>query len=256
MTIVAEGNRQRVYLPPTELHELAAGVARPEDVFDSEMPDNPRWFSPPMYGMTHHADLFTNRQLTALCTLSDLIGEARARVLVDSGDDASYADAVSTYLAFGLDRLADMGCSLARWKPTMDQSIGLFSRQAVPMVWDYAETSPFSGAAGDLTISLNSVVKVLARLPSGPGGAVAQLNATQAPLDGLILSTDPPYYDNIGYADLSDLFYVWLRRSLRAVYPDLLGTVLTPKNDELIATPYRFDGDKSRAEKQIGRAHV
>lgn len=252
MAIVADGARQRVYLSPDTAHEAAADLKRPDDYPDTALPHNPRDFKTPNYGMTHHADLFSNRQLTTMCVFSDLVKQARDRVFEDSHRDSDYADAVATYLAIGVDRISDMGNSLARWKPTMDQSIGLFSRQAIPMVWDFAEIYPFSGAAGDLRVSLESVAKVIAKLPiASVKSTSVQSDAVSLALSGGILSTDPPYYDNIGYSDLSDFFYVWLRRSLRLVQPELLATVLTPKAAELVATPYRFDGDRQRAEKHF-----
>lgn len=250
MAIVAEGRRGRTYLPPTSDHEEAADIPKPVDVPDTELPHNPRDFKTPNYGMTHHANLFTNRQLTALCTFSDLVSEARERIMASAGGDRAYADAVAAYLGLCVGRIADMGNGLARWKATMDQSIALFSRQAIPMVWDYAEVCPFSVAAGDYSVSLESIVKVLDRLPrkNVQPPVVTQCDAVLASFSGLVLCTDPPYYDNIGYADLSDFFYVWLRRSLRTVYPELLATMLTPKAAELVATPYRFDGSKEKAE--------
>jgi putative DNA methylase len=251
MTMVADGQRERVYLAPTEMQEIAARVARPDDVSDTEMPDNPRWFSPPMYGLTHHSDLFTNRQLTALCTLGDLVGEARERILADSDHNVGYADAVTTFLAFGVSRLADLQNALARWENTRTQVRNLFGRQAVPMIWDFAECGLFANAAGDYGISLGSIANVIENLSGSTPAVTCQVDAAQRSYVGLVLSTDPPYYDNIGYADLSDFFYLWLRRCLRGIYPELFSTLLTPKTDELIATPYRFGGDKHKAENHF-----
>ncbi len=248
MAIVAASQGGRVYLPPTQMQEVAARVARPDDVPDTEMPDNPRWFSPPMYGMTHHSELFTNRQLTAMSTFSDLVGAARERVFTDSGGDTSYADAVATYLALAVSRGADLNNSIVTWSNSRDQARNLFARQAIPMAWDFAEVNPFAGAAGDLGVSIDSACGVLQVMTLGSPGHVRQQDAAKGSFPGGALSTDPPYYDNIGYADLSDFFYIWLRRSLRDTYPELFATLLTPKTDELIATPYRFDGDKSKAE--------
>jgi putative DNA methylase len=249
MAIVADGNRQRIYLAPDPTHETAANVPRPDNVPDAEVTtpshDVDRL---PMYGMTRWADAFTNRQLTALCTFSDLVGEARDRV-IEAGGTPTYADAVTTYLALAWDRITDSHSSLTRWKPSMDQSIGLFSRQAVPMVWDYAEVNPFAGAAGDLKVSVNSVVKVLIGLPALRTSTVAQLDASMVGENTCVSATDPPYYDNVSYADLSDFFYVWLRRSLAGIYPDLFSTMLTPKSGELVASPYRFGGDRAKAKQ-------
>jgi putative DNA methylase len=251
MAVVAGGDRQRVYLPPDASHEVSANVKRPDDVPESEMPNNPRWFSPPAYGMTQHADLFTNRQLIALCTFSDLVGEATAKVLEDSGGDLPYSEAVGEYLALATSRLTDMNNSLVTWSNSRDQTRNLFARQAVPMAWDYAEVNPFGGAAGDLGVSLTSAVKVIKGLPAVGSGHARQAEAAKLNEPNAVLSTDPPYYDNIGYADLSDVFYVWLRRALRTIDPDLFGTMLTPKSAELVATPYRFNGSRQLAEKHF-----
>lgn len=257
MAIVAEGERRREYLAPTEAHSSAAQVDRPDDVPMAELPQNPRDFKTPNYGMTTFADLFTPRQLTALCTYSDLVVEARARIEADavvaglpSERAVQYSKDVTTYLGFGVSRLADIQNSLCRWENTRSQVRNLFARQAIPMVWDFAEGGMFSGAAGDFGTSLGNLAAVAARTPATARGTeVAQRSATERGFSGLVVSTDPPYYDNIGYADLADFFYVWLRRSLRPVYPSLLGTMLTPKADELVATPYRFEGDKERAKQ-------
>lgn len=253
MAIVAQGSRQRIYLPPTAEHERAAQVPQPADVPDSEMPDNPRWFSPPMYGMTRHADLFTARQLTALCTFSDLVSEARLQVLAHAGGDLPYADAVATYLSFLIGKAADRNSAVCGWdsSPSKETPRSTFARQAIAMTWDFAEGNLFAAASGNWTDAAQFEAAMIERLGIGRPGVVTQASATERSFSGLAISTDPPYYDNIGYADLSDFFYVWLRRSLRTVYPDLLGTMVTPKSEELVATPYRFEGSKSRAEKHF-----
>jgi len=250
MAVVAEGHRQRIYLQPNDKHERAAAVARPDDVPDTELPEQALGFRVQAYGMTHHADLFTNRQLIALCTFSDLVTEARLALLAHSGGDAAYADAVATYLGLAFSRTADMNNSLVTWSSGRDQARNLFARQAIPMAWDFVEVSPFAGAAGDFAVSLASACRVIEGL-AGPRATVSQISATDRSLDDLVISTDPPYYDNIGYADLADFFYVWIRRSLRSIHPTLLGTMLTPKAAELVATPYRFGGSKERAESHF-----
>jgi putative DNA methylase len=247
LAIVVEGDRQRMYLSATSDHEQAAQVPRPDDVPDTEMPENPRWFSPPLYGLTRHIDLFTNRQLTALCTFSDLVAEARARVEVDSGGDTQYADTVAVFLGLAFSRTADLNNSMVTWSSSRDQARNLFSRQAIPMAWDFVEVYPFSESAGDLGISVDSAARAILGLPVGRG-RVDNVDAQTRSYEGLVVATDPPYYDNIGYADLSDFFYVWLRRALRASHSAFLGTMLTPKSAELIASPYRFDGSKERAD--------
>ena len=245
MAVVAAGSRQRIYLPPDPVHAAAADVPRPEDVPDTEMPANPRWFSPPMYGMTHHADLFTNRQLTALTTFSDLVSEARAQILADSGGDTPYADAVATYLAFAVDREANELSTICTWASDAGKEHvrSTFARQAIPMTWDFAEPWPFIDSTGGFGPSIERIAEVVLRL-YGTCGRSVQVDAASHSYEGLVIATDPPYYDNIGYADLADFFYVWLRRSLKSVYPDLLSTMLTPKEAELVATPYRF-GEKA-----------
>jgi putative DNA methylase len=257
MAIVADGPRGRVYLPPDDEHErIAVRVAPPDDVPQAAMPTNPRWFSPPGFGMLRYADLFTPRQLLALRTFSDLVQEAAQRLRAD-GADPEYAAAVATYLAFAVDKLADRNSTICAWEPRMDRLRGTFQRQALPMTWDYAEANPFGGAGGDFAHCLFSVWEVVSRLSSrAPGTAgradAAALEATRPAL----ISTDPPYYDNVGYADLSDFFYVWLRRSLRDVYPKLFGTLLTPKAAELVATPYRFGGSRELAEEHFEQGFV
>jgi len=276
MAIVAEGQRGRIYLPPNEEHARAAASAEPTWRPDAILPHNPRDFKTPNYGMTTFADLFTPRQLVALTTFSDLVAEARELVLRDAvaaglADDGvrladggsgaqAYADAVGVYLGLGVSRLSDINNSLCMWGNTKTQVLHLFTRQAIPMLWDYAENCIFNGAAGDYSVSLASITKVIQGAPGGTFSEATQLNAA-ASIDGVksaLISTDPPYYDNIGYADLSDFFYVWLRRSLRDVFPDLFSTLLVPKAQELVATPYRFDGSRKKAERffeqGLGRA--
>ena len=264
MAIVAEGDRGRVYLAPTNEHEKTARMAEPDWRPQGVMPDDRRWFSPPLYGMTDWADLFTDRQLVALTTFSDLVGEARERVgqdavatgmpedgttLGDGGQGATaYAAAVGVYLAFAIDRTANTLCTLALWSPSRDQTVTAFARQALPMTWDFPDVNPFAVAAGGFGVSVDGVIKGLST-STKPVGFTAQMNATtqSASIDKLI-STDPPYYDNIGYADLSDFFYVWLRRSLQSTFPDLFATLAVPKKEELVATPYRHGGNKAKAD--------
>ncbi|MFV8277338.1 DUF1156 domain-containing protein [Mycobacteroides abscessus] len=262
MAIVAEGNRTRIYLMPTAEHEAVANVPRPDDVPPGELFDWPGRINVVRYGLTTFADLFTSRQLIALTTFSDLVTEAHARVLADAlaagmleGDRletggtgaAAYADAVATYLGMGVSRLADIANSLCRWENTKEQIRNLFGRQAIPMIWDFPDTTPFGQAAGSYMVSLNSLAKSI-QVSGHISGEAKQASASDRPLEGLLISTDPPYYDNIGYSDLSDFFYVWLRRSLRSVHPELLSTMLVPKSEELVANPYRHGGKDGAQE--------
>lgn len=255
---VADGPRGRTYLAPTQEHESAAEVERPTDAPDGEIPPQAPSFRVQAYGFKSYSDLFTARQLVSLTTLSDLVAEARERVLADALDAGmpddgvrleaggaratAYADAVSSYLGLGVSRTADLSNSLVIWSTSRDQAVHLFLRHAIPMGWDFAEVAPFAGAAGDIAVSVRSISKTLDGLtPTGIGEAI-QASAHDRMVAGFLISTDPPYYDNIGYSDLSDFFYVWLRRSLRPIHPTLLSTILVPKTDELVANPYRHGG--------------
>ncbi|WP_454228163.1 DUF1156 domain-containing protein [Propioniciclava flava] len=242
MSVVAEGSRQRVYLAPTEEHAASARVGRPAELIQGEMADNPRWFSPPAYGLTQFSDLFTDRQLVALTTFSDLVGEARARVLSDSAS-AARGDAVATYLGLAVSRLADWSGSLCRWESNAQVSQQVFGQQSVNMTWDFSEARTIGDkASGSFGACLTNVLRSLEQLNGSVPAVAEQADAVTRELTGLLINTDPPYYDNIGYSDLSDYFYVWLRRSLRTVHPQLLSTLLVPKAEELVANPYRHNG--------------
>jgi putative DNA methylase len=219
----------------------------------------------PLYGLTHFHHLFTSRQLVALTTFSDLVQEARERVkrdalaagLPDDGASLSdcgvgaeaYADAMAMYLAFSLSKVADYNCTLVPWYTKENRPGHLFSKQSIPMVWDYTELNPFSDIGGSLTASVTIIADALSGCSNkGAPGHARQLDAVALQTHSrVIFSTDPPYYDNISYADLSDFFYVWLRRSLKAVFPDLFATLAVPKSQELVAAPYRHGG-KEQAE--------
>ena len=263
IAIVAEDKKGRLYLSPNAEHMAASLVKAPDDIPLQEIPHNPRSHWTPAYGLTKFSDLFTNRQLVALTTLSELVPEARSKILEDAlaagipagerledggiGAEA-YADAVATYLALGVSRQSNRSATLNTWQPLGEKIAQVFTRQAIPMVWDYAETNPFSHSTGNLIGQMEWIGKVIAKVPAQMSGEVAQISAMSRNYAGLVVSTDPPYYDNIGYSDLSDYFYVWLRKSLRTIHPSVVGTMLTPKADELVANPYRHDG-KQGAEK-------
>lgn len=263
MAVIAEGERGRIYLNPTSEHETISQTVPQASMSDLAMPENPRWFSPPLYGLKTYRALFTPRQLVALTTFSDLVQEARERVkrdalaadlldddrpLASGGTGASaYADAMAVYLSLAIDRAANTLCTIARWTPERQQTVTAFARQAIPMTWDFPEVNPFAGAAGDYGVSVDGVIKGISGVTEPLGFAQQADAATQVFSQDKLISTDPPYYDNIGYADLSDFFYVWLRRSLKTVFPDLFGTLAVPKTEELVATPYRH-GSKEKAE--------
>jgi putative DNA methylase len=278
MATIAEGNRRRLYMSPDEHQELVAKSAQADWRPVAPMPANPRWFSPPMYGLQTYDRLFSERQLTALSTLSGLVNEVREMVLRDAigaglpndstplaegGSGATaYSDAVCTYIAFAISKLADWSNSLCSYIPSIEGLGHLFGRQSIPMVWDFAEVNVFSESAGNFANHVQWVADMVAAAPASAPGYVEQRDATQpsAFAGNAMVCTDPPYYDNIGYADLSDFFYVWLRRSVGSIWPQLFGTLLTPKAEELIASPYRFGGDRDAAqsffEDGLARAFV
>ncbi len=265
MAIVADSSKGRVYLPPSKIMEEIARSAKAERIPQSLMPDKALGFRVQQYGMLKHVDLFTSRQLVALTTFSDLVIEAKDKIFSDAmksgghnddigvdgrrSESKAYADAVSIYLGLAVSRSANTLNALAVWSQSREQSVNLFSRQAIPMAWDFPEVNPFAGAAGDFSLTTNSMKKVIVGAPATGFGVIVQHDAkTQKISRNKVISTDPPYYDNIGYADLSDFFYIWLRRSIREIYPNLFSTITTPKADELISTPFRHNS-KEDAEK-------
>ena len=263
MAIVVEGKRSRVYLAPIPEHEAVAREPRPEWRPDGDVPARLTGGTCVPYGLTTWGDLFTSRQLVALTTFSDLVEEAMERVerdaanadlpkdeqpLRDGGAGATaYAEAVGVYLAIATSRWSDLSNTICSWNNTNQNIRALFTRQAIPMSWDFAELSPFANVGSWFT-RIQQWILAADSLPVAGHGVAKHLDATSqnATLDKIV-STDPPYYDNIAYADLSDFFYVWLRRSLRQAFPDLFATLAVPKAEELVAMPYRH-GSKQEAE--------
>ena len=266
MAVVAEGQRGRVYLSPQPEMEAVARSAsaawKPELKVPTPCHDVDRL---PMYGMKTWGDAFTSRQLVALTTFSDLVQEARERVKRDAlivgqldegtgldrgGTGATaYADAVAVYLAMVISKTSDSNKSLCPWEPVAQCSRQVFGRQAIAMLWDFAEANPLHDSSGGLVTNIDVSLRSFVSFPvAGSVGCARQEDASQQiTSQGKLVSTDPPYYDNISYADLSDFFYVWLRRSLRMILPDLFATLAVPKAEELVATPYRHGG-KEKAE--------
>lgn len=264
MAVVAEGKRGRVYLSPTKEMEDLALQASPSWSPELEINYHPRDMKTQIYGLTKYGDLFTPRQLVAMTTLSDLVGEAIAKAKTDAvnagmndddrGLDAggtgatAYGEAIGVYLAFAVDRCADFNNSCTRWVAGNQKVMNLFSKQAIAMTWDFAEAAVLSETVGGFTRAAEYIADCVPLLSCRGVGEVQQADAqNQRITSGRVVSTDPPYYDNIGYADLSDFFYVWLRKTLRPIYPNLFATVAVPKAEELVATPYRH-GDKDKAE--------
>ena len=248
MAIVAEGLNGRVYLAPDELHEKIADVEKPDDFPGGELPEKALGFRVQEYGITEWNQLFTNRQLTALTTFSDLISEVKAQVQ-DDGGSKDYADALAVYLAFLVNKLAAYGNLFCMWNINREIPSQIFGRQGIQMVWIDAETNPFSNSSGCFDNMLDWIYRSVKELPAKKIGEVNQHSATEKfSLPSVIVSTDPPYYDNIGYANLSEFFYVWMRRPLRRIYPQLFGRMSFGKDEELIAEPARFDNDKTAAK--------
>lgn len=248
MAIVAESDRGRIYLPPTEEQQRIAKAAIPEWEPEEAMnTKTPNLVSGRGYGITHWKELFTSRQLTALTTFTDLVSAVQKKVIEDGGSE-EYGQAVRVYLALAISKMTNIDNAFVPWSVTRDQAVQLFSRQAIPMVWDFAENNVFSNSAGDFMVSVSGICKVIESFESKNIGIAEQHAAqTGSTQQGVMVSTDPPYYDMIGYADLSDFFYVWQRASLKQIYPELFKTMLVPKNEELVAIAYRFDGDRDAA---------
>ena len=262
IAVVAQSEREHVNLPPTDDMETVARKVQPDWAPDIEFFQQALGFRVGNYGMTKWRDLFTPRQTMALAVFSKVLDEAREHIQHDgvaaglSDDDkclaaagtgaAAYADAVAIYLACGISRACDYWNANATWESGGGFVAHTFTRHAIPMVWDFAESNPFSGSGGNWTSTcMEWVERVIRTFSSANGGRAVLADAqTQSVSVGKIVSTDPPDYDNVGYADLSDFFYVWLRRSLRSVLPDLFATVVVPKTEELVATPGRHSSKK------------
>jgi putative DNA methylase len=236
---ICEGDRRRLYLDADAESAAAAQVERPSDVPTAEIAHNPRAITTPNYGITRFSQLFTDRQLVALTTFANLVEQARVQVFSDSGDE-EYATAVATYLGLVVGRLANRCSSQCFWDPSGDKVNQTFARNALPMVWTYAEANPFSNSSGNFLGQAGYLVEALSRVPGGTAAIVDQLDAAaDVERSRAMVCTDPPYYDNVPYADLSDFFYLWLRRCFNGLYPDLFSTLLVPKAQELIAEPAR-----------------
>ena len=256
MAIVAEGKRTRIYLPPEQSHELIARQANPSFRPSLTISGSTQYLGVKPYGIDRFDQLFTDRQLAALAVFSDLVLEARQKVIEDAklsgwnddgiGLDAggsgatAYGDAVAVYLSFCVDRCADFNNSLTGWRQGNEKIMYLFARQAIPMVWDFGEANIMENVVGGFITNLEYQTKCLTTIDGDIPGNVEQKDAvTQSLSSGKVISTDPPYYDNIPYSDLSDFFYIWMRRSLKEIYPNIFATLGVPKQEELVAFAYR-----------------
>jgi putative DNA methylase len=265
MAVMAESGSGKVYLSPTLEQEAVGDCAEPANIPDTDLPNEALGFRVQRYGLTKHRHLFKPRQLHVLSTFSEIISQVRERIKHDAiaggiGDDdiplsqggtgaRAYADAVAIYLALAISKIATRNSILSTWNHGSGTLRAAFSRQTVSMVWDYCETNPFHGM-GNYLAGVEQIEKILQSLPPGQPGMAYQHDAAE-PNDwgSIIVSTDPPYYDNIGYADLSDFFYIWLRKSMGSIWPSLFETILTPKSQEIVANPARFDGNRLKARQ-------
>ena len=265
IAMVAEGERGRVYLSATEAMEGVARQAEPEWKPDVVISGTTQYLGIKPYGMEQFSQLFTDRQLVAMTAFSDLVQEAREAVKRDAmsaslpNDDeglpaggtgpTAYADAVAVYLAFAVSKVANIGSSIASWMNDRGAFRETFARQAIQMTWDFAEANAFAEAGGSFGTAIEKGAMAIGAFPTATRSVAHQADAaSQVITSSKVVSTDPPYYDNVPYADLSDFFYVWLRRSLKPVFPDLFATLAVPKAEELVAFAYRHDG-KAGAER-------
>lgn len=262
LAIVAGGNRGKIYLPAIDLHEQIAESAVPQEYPDSDLPEEALGFRVQNYGINKHWMMFAPRQLAAMVTLSDLVKKIGEDVCQDATDAdlgaeeiTEYSRAVITFLSLTIDRCADFNNALCGWSASNQKVMHLFGRQAIPMIWDFAEANMLGDSVGAWKTCTDYVAACIKVITTGSGkkGKASQVDAATVDngLKGLLISTDPPYYDNIGYAALSDFFYIWLRRTLGANYLDLFGTMLAPKVTELTASPERFKGDKQKAKEHF-----
>jgi putative DNA methylase len=265
LAVVAEAQRGRLYVAPMQEMEDLANSAKALWRPSGDVPPRLSGGTCVPYGMKEWGDLFSQRQLVALNTFSDLIDDIKQIVIADAraagwDDDAkglaaggtgpqAYAEAIAIYLAFTRDKVVNWLSTISHWWPGQDKIRPTFTRQALPMTWDYSEANPFAGAAGDFVVAAKGISDAIAKLPNKTHGKASQLDCRLLESESpVVISTDPPYYDNIFYADLSDFFYVWLRRDLKAIYPDIFATMAVPKAEELVATAHRHGG-RDNAEK-------
>lgn len=269
MAVVMEGNRERVYLSPTPNSESMSQHFVSDWRPEINISGSTQYIGVRPYGMNRFDQLFTPRQLVTLTAIAKLIGEAiehvqeaacsanisnkSGQIVSNNSSARAYAEAVALYLAFALSKQADLGNSLCRWGPTIQCPLNLFGRQAISMVWDYAEGNPLGESSGSWKVIIDGIYRAMTRVFKSTNGesrgTVEWIDAQVQCLSGdKLVSTDPPYYDNVPYADLSDFFYVWLRRALRTVYPRLFATLAVPKTDELVAAPYR-QGSKEESDR-------
>ena len=271
MAMVIESEAGKVYKSPSLIQERAADILFPDDVPHGKIPDNAHWFSPPGFGMTEYYNLFSARQITMLNTFCDLLKEVQEKVvtdaimaghssnnkqLCDGGSGAlAYAQAVCVYLAFVIDKMADRNTTVCTWNSSGGNPRATFGRQAIPMAWNYAEGNPFSTITGNFETSLRNIVATINKLPCGSQCSVYHGNATTIEFpQNVLICTEFPYYKNIGYAHLSDFFYIWLRRSLKSIFPELLDSIVTSKEE--LSTVGQYYGENQTKLEQKYRSDM
>ena len=271
MAIVLETEGGNRYIAPNERQRFAANVPIPEDIPPGEIPNNPHWFTPPGFGFNNYADLFSPRQLTVLTTFCDLLCEVQIKAASDalaagmSPDGGSlsqggkgalaYGQAISVYLAFVIDKIADANSTICSWRTTGGSLRNTFGRQAIPMSWTYAEGNPFSNITGNFTTALKNVVTTIKNISCGSAAEVRQWDArTEAFSQNIMVCTEIPYYKAIGYASLSDFFYIWMRKSLKPVFPELFNPMVTNKDE--LSTCGQYEGKDAAECKQTYEAQL
>ena len=254
--IVAEGDRRRLFLSPTDEHGRVANAATPRWRPSAKLPDRALGFAVQAYGYKEWSQLFTERQLTTLTTFSDLLEDARARLVEDSGS-SEYANTIATYLTLAIGRASNGGSSWSVWDISRDIVTQVFAIHAISMKWDFPEANPFSESTQNWLGQIEWVARSVERLsvPTNTGEARQANASTTIPAGSPIIVTDPPYYDNIGFADLSDFFYTWIRPALRDIYPDLFSGISVPKSEEMTASP-RFESPREHFESSMASALI
>ncbi len=265
IAVVADNGKKRLFLEPDINQIKAAQVVPPKDIPHGKLPNNPRRFSPPSFGLSDYADLFTPRQLTYITTMMQLAKEVQHIVeeqaiksgladdhvpFIEGGHGAlAYAQAIRITLAVTISKLLDRCSSVCSWDASGSGSLrNVFSRSAMPMIWDYAESNPFSSASGSFLNTLGRTCEAISQLPIYAEGKTIQADATLPNnIHNALISTDLPYFDRAGYADLSDFFYVWLRFGLGDICPDMFKPEVSPKKEELTSFLYRWQGDRQQA---------
>lgn len=264
ITTICEGNPGRLYNNPDLTQINAADAPRPQDIPKMKMEGSSQYMNARNYGLESFSDLYTDRQLLTLSTFSKSLKELQQVIIKDAkkaglaeglqiskgGNGATaYSETIITYLSFVIDKLADRNTSVCSWDTSRDGVRNTFGRQAIPMVWDYAECNPFSNSTGSFNNMLDWVVESIQKLPVGEPYEAKQHNAMESfEHNNLVISTDPPYYDNVDYSNLSDFFYMWLRPNLKDIFPEIYTTIRVPKEDELVALPYRHENDRDKAK--------